>query len=200
MTKITREDYLYKAMIMLNERVFTPSGFPIDIKKTNVSCSLVSGGSASQKKRLGQCWARSASTGGNSEIQISTTVDDSFIAVDTLAHELVHAVDNCQSGHGKGFRNIALAIGLNGSTKMTQACAGEELTVDINAIIEELGEYPHQAMNFNGRKKQTTRNKKIYCRSCGWSFRASQSNIDKMLEHDHAPNCLACDGGTLEAI
>ncbi len=197
---MTREDYLYKAMIMLNDRVFTPVGHKINIDITKVSCSLVSGGSASQKKTLGQCWARSSSNAGYNEIQISTTVDDSFVAVDTLAHELVHAVDNCQSGHAKGFKDIALAVGLDGSTKMTTACAGEELTVKINAIIQELGEYPHEAMNFKDRKKQSTRMKKVYCRSCGWSFRASQSNIDKMLEYDYAPDCLACEDGTLITV
>ena len=199
---MTREEYLYKAMIMLNDRVFMPAGHKINIDITKVSCSLVSGGSASQKKRLGQCWARSASTGGNNEIQISTTVDDSFIAVDTLAHELVHAVDDCQSGHGRVFKNICLAVGLNGSKKMKQACAGEELTVKINSIIEELGEYPHEAMKFNSRKTQTTRNKKVSCDACGFSFRTSQVNIDRMLVfHNHDPlNCLACPVGRLYAL
>ena len=36
MSKITREDYLYKAMIMLNERVFIPAGHKINIDITKV--------------------------------------------------------------------------------------------------------------------------------------------------------------------
>ena len=42
------------------------------------------------------------------------------------AHELVHAVDDCQHKHGKEFKKLALAIGLAG--KMCATHAGEALT------------------------------------------------------------------------
>ena len=110
-----------------------------------------------------------------------------------LAHELAHAVDDCKSGHGKGFRKICLAVGLDGESQMRYAKAGDMLAEKIRAIIEKIGEYPHDKMNISDRNKQTTRNIKVECSECGFGWRASRSMIERMDNY----TCNGCGNDTL---
>ena len=188
----TREEYLQRAYSLLNEIAFKPNGQ--ECPKVNISCSWVVGTRASNKKTLGQCAPRSHSDAGINEIRIVPTVDDSFSAIDTLAHEMVHAVDDCQSGHGSAFRKICLAVGLDGNTQMRYADAGEKLGKTIKNIIATIGEYPHAKVDVSNVKKQNVRNLKVACNCCDFSFRTSKKNVNNMI-HNH---CLACDDGELE--
>jgi hypothetical protein len=56
--------------------------------------------------------------------------------LDTLVHELCHAVDDCFSGHGEDFKGIAQTVGLEGPARMAHAT--EELTVKLMMIKLEL--------------------------------------------------------------
>ena len=114
----------------------------------------------SKVQTIGQCFSRSASDGGINEILITPLLNNSISVLETLTHELVHAIDDCQHGHKAPFKRIAEAVGLEG--KMTNTIAGEELTEKIKAIVKKLGRYPHKKLNLSG-KKQTTRNLPILC-------------------------------------
>lgn len=187
---LTREQWLRGAVDLLNERVFKPAGYetPSDVK---VSCGWPSaGGVGSRQATIGQCFNRASSSNGVNEIFISPRLSDPIKCLDVLAHELVHAIDDCKSGHKGEFRKMATAIGLEG--KMTSTVAGEELAKRLNAISEFLGEYPHGELSANG-KKQGTRMKKIACDSCDFAFRASQKQID-IIDFDKGCLSIGCDG------
>ena len=188
----TREEYLQRAYVLLNETAFKPNGQ--ECPKINVACSWIVGTRASNKKTMGQCSSRSSSDALINEIRIVPTVDDSFEAIDTLAHEMVHAVDDCQNGHKAQFKKICLAVGLDGNKHMRYAEAGEKLGKTIKNIIATIGEYPHDKVDISNVKKQTTRNIKVACDSCEFSFRTSNKNVESMIH----TGCLACDEGTLE--
>ncbi len=90
-----------------------------------------------------------------------------FIEVlDTLTHELVHAVDDCQHRHGKEFKEIALAVGLQG--KMREASAGPQLRLRLKSIAAvmatELGPYPHAKLSVGGALYESAR--KPACAEC----------------------------------
>jgi len=187
-----REEWLNTVAEELDKVAFKPAGHKLPPVK--ISCSWALGNRAKNKKTLGQCFARSWSDADINEIVIVPTVSDSFEIADTLAHELAHAVDDCKSGHGKGFKDICLAVGLDGTTKMRHAKAGEKLGDIIKSIIEKVGEYPHDKMNISDRKKQTTRNLKVECSSCGFGWRASRSMIERMENY----YCNGCGSESLE--
>ena len=107
--------------------------------------------------------------------------------LDILAHEAIHAVDNCASGHKKEFKRIAKAIGLEG--KMTATKAGEALKAELQTIIEALPALTHGALDLNGRKKQPTRLIKLECDCCGMIIRTTT----KWIEQTGNPTC-ACGG------
>ena len=74
----------------------------------------------------------------------TTKSSEPLIALEILVHELVHAIDDCQSGHRGNFRLIAKAIGLEG--RMSQTQASPSLRSKLAIVAENLCEFPHYAV------------------------------------------------------
>jgi len=193
--KVTRENWLIMATSKLNDGVFKQCGYevPQDVK---VSCGFpASGGRTGAKHQaIGTCHNRASSKAGVNEVYISPTQDDSIRVLDVLTHELIHAIDDCISGHKGLFRTIAVDVGLEG--KMTSTHAGKELTAKLEKIVKELGEYPHAEVSTANKKKQGTRNIKVECSNCGFGWRASQTMIDRM----NNAICNSCGNDTLTTV
>ena len=173
MTRMNRESYLNAGVAALGRDVFSPANYliPADLK---VTCGWPSSRSMSAKsKSIGQCFPRVMSAANVNEIFISPAIADSVDALDVLTHEIIHAIDNCENGHRAPFKRIALAVGLTG--KMTATHAGEELKSKLEAIADELGDYPHAEISTSSRKKQTTRMIKIECTNCRAVWRMARS-------------------------
>lgn len=142
-----------------------------------------------RNRRIGECWSDKASADGTFEIFISPSVGTGLEAAAILVHELVHAAVGLACGHKGPFRRVALAVGLMG--KMTATTAGPALVIRLNAIIAEVGPYPHAKLDMSQRKKQGTRMVKLECDGgCGYAVRTTQKWIDVGL-----PTCPC--GGTL---
>src|SRR5690349_10363518 len=86
------------------------------------------GGNGRKNAVIGQCWATAASADKVAQLFISPVLDDAVRVLDVLAHEIIHAIDDCQSGHKGRFAKIAKALGLTG--KMTATVAGDELKAE----------------------------------------------------------------------
>ncbi|WIC90200.1 SprT-like protease [Arthrobacter phage VroomVroom] len=145
------------------------------------------GGSGRKNSVIGQCWATSQSKDNVAQLFISPVLDDASRVLDVLAHELIHAIDDCVSGHKGRFTKIAKAIGLTG--KMTATVAGDELKAELDKIHEILGDYPHAALaggaGAHTPKKQGTRMLKVECPESGYTARTTK----KWLEEYGAPIC-----------
>jgi hypothetical protein len=181
---MTREEWLNSALNALRPwfKDRADATIPNDAR---VSVGFPGGGSA--RKRIGECWARKMSKDGVNEIFISPVLQDPVRMLDVLAHEAVHAVDDCVSGHKGEFKRVAKAIGLEG--KMTATKAGEELQTELARVIALLPPLTHGALDLSTRKKQPTRLVKLECDGCGMILRTTA----KWLEQTGEPNC-ACGG------
>lgn len=181
----TREAWLQRGAALIASRIFAAAGIEVPVVKT--SCSWPGGGSA--RKRIGECWAKRMSEAGINEIFISPVISDAIAALDILTHELVHASDDCASGHGAEFVRRARAVGLEG--KPTATVAGAALRAKLAEIANALGPYPHATLNLSGRKKQTTRMIKVKCldEECGGVFRASRQHIERAAGDLCCPFC-----------
>jgi hypothetical protein len=175
----TRESWLLAAVGHLRLGLFKKHA---DIPNVRVSVGFPGG--KSPKKAIGQYWHPVSCTDAIPQIFISPVLATPLEALDTLVHELVHACTPGE-GHGKVFRKLALAVGLEG--KMRSASAGTELKERLNTLAFELGEYPHASINLSDRKKQTTRNLKSECPACGYTCRVTR----KWLESVGPPVCPA---------
>lgn len=153
-----------------------------------VSVGWPSRGALSKKRRtIGQCWPPCASEDKATEIFISPVLakpEQACNVLDTLLHEIGHAVVGCEHGHKKPFKRFMAAVGLSG--KATATFAGEELLHTIKGIYKDLGPFPHGILDrvAAGLKKQTTRMIKCECLcsgdddgTCGFIVRASRSAL-----------------------
>ncbi|WP_197711863.1 SprT-like domain-containing protein [Polynucleobacter necessarius] len=58
--------------------------------------------------------------------------------LDTLVHELCHAVDDCFSGHGEDFKGIAQTVGLEGPARMAHATEGLTVKLMMKGAVKGL--------------------------------------------------------------
>jgi len=202
--KINRETYL-EAMTDKAVVLFEDAGYKIsDIRSIiKVSCGFPPNTRVGTKfTTLGVCINPKASASGNHEIYINPVTSESVKVIDILIHELTHAMTNTQfpnakQSHGKEFKMVSKGIQMDGNKKFKYACANPDLIKKIESWVKELGEYPHDKITLKGnRKKQTTRNLKVECQSCLWSFRTSNQNINRIQSY----KCLACENETLEIV
>lgn len=166
----TREAWLENCVNEFHKRVFSPVGHPLPPVKVAIGFPSAKG--VSKKRRtLGQCWSREASDDGLNQIFLNPTLASAEQIVDVLAHELVHAVDDCKSGHKGAFWKICKAVGLTVGTPAT-ASAGPSLKVTIEEICRDLGPLPHATLHaIDQEKKQSTRLLKVECPACGYTCR-----------------------------
>lgn len=159
--QVNREAWLQQAVQAL-EPIFSAVGYGIPPLK--VSCGFAA--SSSPRTTLGQCWPRQRSGEMVNEIFISPKIEDPVDVLDTLVHEICHAIDDCQSGHGADFQGIAQVVGLEGPARM--ASAGPSLKIRLMTISQKLGEYPHRALNFPPPRPSNSSRSKAKCPECGY--------------------------------
>ena len=149
----TREGWLTEAMKQLNKEVFKPLGY--DLPK---SMQVSVGFPFRSSKAIGQCFGNQCSADGTNQMFICPTQHEPVSVLATLAHEMIHASDNCESGHRGHFRKVAKEIGLAGKMTATYAEEGSELHETLLKIASRLGDYPHAAMSkssLGGKSKQS---------------------------------------------
>ncbi len=78
------------------------------------------------------------------QIFISPALSDSVAVLDTLMHELIHAVDDCENKHGPVFKKMALKLGLKGP--MRSAGAGRDAAWLASLGLEVIAVEPSAGM------------------------------------------------------
>ena len=160
--KTTRELWLQNAVDLVSP-IFKNKGYTIP--KVQVSCGFPSTGNKS--KHVGQCWGKCSTNDGTNQLFISPVLDEPVQVLDTLVHELVHAVDDCMHHHGPEFKKIATDVGLQGL--MREASAGPWLLEQLTAISRQLGKYPHSKINLaHSSSKKTGPRPRAKCKKCGY--------------------------------
>lgn len=145
------------------EPIFNDKGFLVP--SCQVSCGFASTGI--RAGHIGQCWSRKSCSSAINQIFVCPTLEDPVVVLDTLVHEMAHAVDNCENGHGKAFKKIATTIGLVGP--MRSASAGPKLRQVLQNLADRLGPYPHSALKKPSKKIRLYQRPKAVCSSCGFT-------------------------------
>ena len=174
---MVREEWLQALKEKLSPMIVEAGGvLPSTLR---VSCGWPAKGAFSSKsRRVGECWRPEASADKHTEIFISPCIGEAVEVAGVLAHELIHA--SGAFNHGKTFKRIALAIGLEGPMRATKA--GPLLTERLNGLVADLGPYPHAVLDSQKRpgKKEGTRLVKVMCAApgCGYTIRTTQKWIE----------------------
>lgn len=183
----TREQWLEAAVQKL-QPLFKQAEYVFKTEFPSVRVSVgwpSKGGTAKKSKVIGQCWSTKAASDGVAQVFISPTMGEDLVhTLGVLVHELVHAWDDCASGHKGKFAIAAKTLGLVG--KMTESNVGESLRTVLQQVIDELGEFPHAPLipseMDKERKKQTTRMIKLVAPDCcDYTVRTTQKWIDEGL-------------------
>ena len=160
--KLNREGWLQEACIALKP-IFQEKGY--EIPKCHVSCGFAS--TDVRRGHIGQCWPTESSADQVNQIFISPGLVSPIDVLDTLVHELVHAVDDCSNKHGKEFKKIALKIGLKGP--MRSAAANQDLKIRLERIAKTLGQYPHAKLTVPPKIYIHRKRPRAKCSHCGFT-------------------------------
>ena len=164
MSEINREQWLMRAVDHILP-IFERAGYSVPAVKVSVGFPST----GAKGRHLGQCWSTKSAIDGINQIFIAPHLQTPFDFLDTLVHELVHAVDDCQSGHGDNFKKIALDVGLKGP--MRSAGAGELLKQDLIQMAQSLGSFPHGRLSLPIRTMQKAPKRPgARCAKCGYEI------------------------------
>ncbi|HEY9507587.1 MAG TPA: hypothetical protein VIQ27_16610 [Gemmatimonadales bacterium] len=182
----TREGWLLQAAAQMRDLVFTTEDLEFQVPEFRVSVGWPKG-KRSTTAVIGECFNTANFEDKVPQIYISPVLEDPMEILGCLAHEMIHALDDCQNGHRGHFAYVFKRIGMAG--KKTQCAVGEDLALVLKTIAESLGDYPHSKMGRgagkrSGPKKQTSRMHKVAC-DCGYTIRVAKSWMDKGL-----PTCV----------
>lgn len=173
-----REQWLGELTDLLRP-MFEDVGFPLP-EKIRASCGFPSKGAlATKAKRVGEAWSSEASDDQHFETFVTPMIADALEVAAIQVHELCHCAVGLACKHRKPFTIAARAIGLEG--RMTATEAGEELTIKLEELIEEIGPYPHAKLVYSSSpKKQTTRMVLVRCPKleCGYQVRTTKKWIE----------------------
>jgi len=173
-----REQWLGELTDLLRP-MFADIDFPLP-EKIRASCGFPSkGGLAKKAKRIGEAWSSEQSDDQHFETFVTPMISDPMEVAAIQVHELCHCAVGLTCKHRKPFTIAARAIGLEG--RMTATVAGEELTIKLEEIVEEIGPYPHAKLVYSSSpKKQSTRMILVKCPKldCGFQVRTTKKWIE----------------------
>lgn len=193
-----REDWLIKAATILGEWL---EEFGEEVPPLRISVGFP-GGRSNRNRTIGQCWSSNAAEDGRNQIYLSPIRGevDTVNVLGTLLHEMIHAVDDCESGHRGNFLRIAKGMGF--VSKFTSSDnRSTELQQRLMDLADRLGPFPHPALLVGARgseepKKQTTRQLKAVCsQNPDYKLRLTR----KMIEEYGLPYCPCHDEEMIEA-
>ena len=187
-----REDWLNQAASLFLDEI--GEQWPIR-KSLKVRFSM--GDKGRDTKVLGHCYNSAASNDGHNQIFITPREENSELILAILLHELIHAVDDNQSGHRGDFAKIARLMGFTGP-RLTAIDTGnpsesfsESRWASIKEIVDMLGPIPHGKLDTSKIKRDTNRNIKVWC-DCGFKFNTSRTQIRNVLDNQGAIACPNC--------
>ena len=184
----SREDWLTKAANMMCAELFAPQ---TSIEKPAFRVTVAPMAS----KHLGECYPRSRSADNTSEIFITAHCDDSALILATLVHELVHAYDDCQSGHKGAFKQLATSVGLTG--KMTATTPTDALAATLAEYVDLLGPIPHAAISKKSKDKGRNGNKMV-CDACDFKANLSAKWASQISDGFECPVCRTASHTRIE--
>ncbi len=171
----SRENWLLEAVEIMRPW-FEEHGATVP-EQVRVSVGFAKG---QRNATIGVCYNSKAAEDGVHQLFMSPVMDEPVKVLATLMHELIHAWDDCKSGHKGEFRRVAKALGLTG--KMTATVPGDELVQRLQDLSGKLGPYPHAKLNTAKMgRTQTTRMIKVHSPSCcGYVVRTTRKWIEQV--------------------
>ena len=181
-----REAWLTDAgNIILNELLSQYSELPARPWRVSVGVPGSRGGGV-----IGVCWPSARSEDGTNEIFITPAIDETTDILSILIHELIHYLDDCQSGHKGEFKRVSKAVGFRPPlTKFNYENTTQKFKDYVGSLASFLGPFPHAKLDLKSVKKQKIKMKKLLCGECGFSARTTEKFMVNLNFPACCPNC-----------
>lgn len=134
------EVWLHEAVELMRPK-FAEAGY--EIPPVHLSVGFSSKGYRVNNKThyIGMCYSRKMDKDGINQIFIAPILDEPLNVLVTLAHELVHAIDDCKNGHGPVFKKISKDLKLADCLAVNLADFHETFKF-YRWMLDQLGRYP----------------------------------------------------------
>ena len=118
-----------------------------EVPKVRVLFGFTTSGHDNRKSlgnHLGECLSKKWTEDETIVITVTPLAERTIDALSVLAHELVHAIDNCQNDHGGDFLNLAKALGFDviEFNKKKEIVLSKLLHEEFSAYEQILGRFP----------------------------------------------------------
>jgi hypothetical protein len=138
------EAWLDEACQLISEG-FKQRGY--EVPKVRVLFGFTTSGHDNRKSignHLGECLSKKWTEDETIVITVTPLAERTIDALSVLAHELVHAIDNCQNDHGGDFLNLAKALGFDviEFNKKKEIVLSKLLHEEFSAYEQILGRFP----------------------------------------------------------
>jgi hypothetical protein len=175
------------------------TGLKVPMDRIRLSCSFPRTRATPNRKgsyTTGVCMHGNTHKSGLHELFINPLVADVITpdgrgVGETVIHEMLHACLDPKVGHKAKFAKHAKEMGLEG--KPTSTTAGPEAIKIIKGVVDKIGDYPHEALDGQWGKKQTTRLLKVQCVDCGYVNEAGNGYTARItmtwIENAGLPTC-----------
>ena len=178
----TREQWLQAAVKELTAKVFKPA--KLEVPEVRVSVGWP-GGRGKKQGVVGQCFPTIHAEDHVAQIFVSPAVSDPLKVIATLTHEIVHAIDDCESGHKGSFVRTAKSVGFLPKWTSIEN-RNDELNDKLKDAVEKLGAFPHAALSGGDRpvvqKTYMVLLESLDCDVCenGYKLRMTQKWLDEV--------------------
>jgi hypothetical protein len=140
------ETWLNEAVDLLRP-IFKDAGYEIPPVHVSVGFGMDGYKPRAKKNTIAVCHARCMTSDGINEIYISPIVHEPVEVLGILVHELIHAVDDCKSGHGEQFQKISQELGSPDNLSVPSEIWRRSID-RYRKIADQLGRYPRSGVNY----------------------------------------------------
>jgi hypothetical protein len=138
------EAWLDEACQLISD-FYKEKGF--EVSKVRVLFGFTTSGHDNRKSlgnHEGECLSKQWTDDETIIILVTPLVERAIIALSVLAHELVHAIDNCKSDHGSDFLQNAKTVGFDviKYNKKVEIVLSDFLHKKFTTYAEQLGRFP----------------------------------------------------------
>ena len=186
--QLTREQWLNR-FIHAAQTAFAFQGKPLPPNVRAAICPP-----HRKMKAIGLCWTGDVTEDKGREIWVTSAETDPVRVAGILVHELCHAALPHEVKHGREFRLLATALGLEG--KMTATTEGERFRTIWGELLAKLGPLPvgrftvGYAVDF--RVQRTPKMTNMACPECGFvaKVRLDQMSAGRLTCPEHGVRLL----------
>ena len=189
----TRDQWLTD-FVVLARPYFSRAGKPLPERIRAAMCPP----HRARQRTIGLCWSDAVTEDNGREIWVTSAETDPVRVAGILVHELCHAALPHAVKHGKPFRLLAEALGLEG--RMTATTEGARFKALWAPLLASLGPLPAARFTagvaVDARVQRTPRMKNASCPHCGFTamVRLDQLELGRLECPQHAGQLLLFKG------